>query len=137
MIKVVLILPLIVLMCSCMNLATNPSEITGTYVSSVKYEKFTKDQLSAEHNSLARRETQLYVAQKQRRKSSKVQAFWLGYGNGDGIEASELAVVRGEIEAVRKVMEQKGMNIPSREAPKAIEPENKKNNNSFGNKRKR
>lgn len=121
--KVLLILPLIVLTCSCMNLATQESQITGTYVSSVKYEKFTKEQLSAEHNSLSRREAQLTVAQKQRRKSSKIQAFWWGFGNGDGIEASELAVVRGEIEAVRKVMEQKGMLIPSGEAPKAIEPQ--------------
>jgi hypothetical protein len=34
-----------------------------------------------------------------------VQAFWIGYGNGDGIEAAELANVRGEKEAVRKAIE--------------------------------
>jgi len=51
-------------------------------------------------DSLVRRENQLTIAQEQRIKSSNVQAFWFGYGQGDGIEASELANVRGEKEAV-------------------------------------
>ena len=54
---------------------------------------------------MARRESQLALAQQQRVKTSKVQAFWYGFGQGDGIEASELATVRGEKEAVRKAME--------------------------------
>lgn len=45
------------------------------------------------------------TAQEQRRKTSMVQAFWIGYGNGDGIEAAELANVRGEKEAVRKAID--------------------------------
>ena len=40
-------------------------------------------------------------------KTSETQAFWYGYGQGDGIEASELANVRGEREAVRTAMETK------------------------------
>ena len=60
--------------------------------------------LSAELDSLTRRENQLAVAQEQRVKNSEVQAFWYGYGQGDGMEASELANVRGEREAVRKAM---------------------------------
>lgn len=91
----------------CMNLATKPSEITGSYTSDVKYQDFTCAQLGIEVNSLARREDQLNTAQEQRRKSGKVQAFWLGYGTGDGIEASELANVRGEKEAVRRSMDKK------------------------------
>ena len=43
----------------------------------------------------------------QRIKSSRVQRGLLGFGLGDGIEASELANVRGEKEAVRKAMETK------------------------------
>lgn len=94
-------------MSGCGNMPTPPSQITGAYVSPEKYEKMTCDQLATEQNSLSRRHNQLVVAQEQRVKSSKVQAFWLGYGNGDGIEASELANVRGEMEAVRTTMEKK------------------------------
>jgi len=69
---------------------------------------YTCEQLAVELNALARRENALVAAQQQRRKSGKVQAFWLGFGTGDGIEAAELATVRGEKEAVRKAMEKKG-----------------------------
>lgn len=96
----------------CMNLATKPAEITGSYTSDVKYQSYTCEQLGVEVNSLARREDQLAIAQQQRRKSGKVQAFWLGYGTGDGIEASELANVRGEKEAVRRSMDKKGCGGP-------------------------
>ncbi len=89
----------------CMNMPTPPSQITGTHVSELKYQDYSYAQLAAELDSLARRENQLVVAQEQRRKTSKVQAFWYGFGQGDGIEASELANVRGEKEAVRRAME--------------------------------
>lgn len=91
----------------CMNLPTQPSQITGSYTSGLKYEDYPCNKLGVELDSLARRENQLAVAQEQRLKSSKVQAFWIGYGQGDGIEASELANVRGEKEAVRKAMDNK------------------------------
>ena len=91
----------------CGNMPTQPSQITGAYVSPEKYESMTCQQLSVEQNSLARRHNQLVTAQEQRVKSSRVQAFWLGFGNGDGVEASELANVRGEMEAVRTTMEKK------------------------------
>ena len=96
-----------VMLAGCFNLPTQPSQISGAYVNSLKYEQFDCDRLSAEADSLSRRESQLVIAQEQRLKSSKVQAFWLGYGQGDGIEASELANVRGEREAVRKAMDVK------------------------------
>ena len=89
----------------CFNLATPPSQISGSYTSELRYQSFTCEELSAELSSLARRENQLATAQEQRRKTSMVQAFWIGYGNGDGIEAAELANVRGEKEAVRKAIE--------------------------------
>ena len=87
---------------------TQPSQITGSYTSGLKYENYDCPRLSAEIDSLARRENQLVVAQGQRLKTSKVQAFWLGYGQGDGIEASELANVRGQKEAVRTAFDTKG-----------------------------
>jgi hypothetical protein len=89
----------------CMNMPTPAAQITGTYVSSLKYEGFECSRFSAELASLSRRENQLVRAQEQRVKTSEVQAFWYGYGQGDGIEASELANVRGEREAVRNAME--------------------------------
>lgn len=96
----------------CMNLATKPSEITGSYTSDLKYQGYTCEQLGHEVNSLARRENQLVTAQEQRRKSGKVQAFWVGYGTGDGIEAAELATVRGEKEAVRRAFDMKSCGTP-------------------------
>lgn len=92
----------------CMNMPTPPSQITGSYTSGIRYEGLDCGRLAAELDSLSRRETQLVVAQEQRRKTSEMQAFWSGYGQGDGIEAVELANVRGEREAVRKTMESKG-----------------------------
>jgi hypothetical protein len=98
---------LVVFFEGCMNMPTPPSQITGSYTSGLKYENFDCSQLSVELDSLTRRENQLVVAQEQRVKTSQMQAFWWGFGQGDGIEASELANVRGEKEAVRKAMEAK------------------------------
>jgi hypothetical protein len=92
----------------CMNMPTPPSQITSSYTSGIQYEDYDCSRLAVELNSLARRENQLVSAQQQRIKTSEHQAFWWGYGQGDGIEASELANVRGEKEAVRRAMEAKG-----------------------------
>ena len=92
----------------CMNMPTPPAQITSSYTSRLNYKIFTCEELAVEIASLARRENQLVIAQEQRIKTSQVQAFWLGYGQGDGIAASELANVKGEKEAVRKAMESKG-----------------------------
>jgi len=96
------------LLTGCLNMPTQPSQITGSYTSGLKYEDFDCSRLSVEVDSLARRENQLVIAQEQRYKTSTTQAFWWGFGQGDGVEASELANVRGEKEAVRKAMEVKG-----------------------------
>jgi len=90
-----------------MNMPTPPTQITGAYTSGLRYEDYDCSKLTAELDSLARRENQLVIAQQQRIKTSQVQAFWWGFGQGDGIEASELANVRGEKEAVRKAIEVK------------------------------
>ncbi len=105
----------IAILSGCMNMPTPIAQITGAYVSPLKYEAHDCNRLAVELVSLSRRENQLVVAQQQRIKTSEVQAFWYGYGQGDGIEASELANVRGEREAVRSVMETKscGENVAS------------------------
>jgi hypothetical protein len=92
---------------------TPSSQITGVYSSGLKYESFDCSRLAIELESLTRRESQLAVAQDQRRKTSEVQAFWWGFGQGDGIEASELASVRGEKEAIQKAMDVKGCQLQS------------------------
>lgn len=99
--------PLVVLP-GCMNMPTPPSQITSSYTSGLKYENFECSKLAVELDSLARRENQLVRAQEQRVKTSETQAFWWGFGQGDGVEASELANVRGEKEAVRKAIDSKG-----------------------------
>tara|TARA_Y100000996_G_scaffold412451_1_gene398610 strand:+ start:792 stop:1136 length:345 start_codon:yes stop_codon:yes gene_type:complete len=86
------------------NMPTPPSQIVGSYTSGLNYQEYSCPDLAKELNALARRESQLVIAQEQRIKTSKVQAFWMGYGEGDGIEASELSVVRGEKEAILKAM---------------------------------
>lgn len=105
------------LLSGCLNTATPPSQITSSYISPVSYASYSCDQLSIEQMSLARRENQLAIAQEQRRKSSQVQAFWYGFGNGDGVEASELANVRGQQEAVRSSMAMKRCGTPQAAAP--------------------
>ena len=95
------------LLAGCANMPTPPSQITASYVSGLKYENFHCPDLATELNFLTRREDQLVIAQEQRIKTSKTQAFLWGYGQGDGIEALGLTNVRGEKEAIRKVMEAK------------------------------
>jgi len=97
----------VLLVAACGNMPTPAAQITGSYTSDLHYEQFSCERLTAELNSLARRENQLVVAQEQRVKSSQVQAFWWGFGNGDGVEAAELANVRGEKEAVRRAVDTK------------------------------
>ena len=92
------------LIAGCTNMPTAPSQITGSYTSGLEYEKYDCSLLAKELSALARRENQLVIAQEQRIKTSQTQAFWFGYGQGDGLEASELANVKGEKEAVRKAM---------------------------------
>jgi len=110
---VVLALAPLAILVGCANMPTPSSQITGSYTSGLRYEDFDCRKLSVELDSLARRENQLTIAQEQRIKTSQTQAFWWGFGQGDGIEASELANVRGEKEAVRKAMETKGCQQPT------------------------
>jgi hypothetical protein len=110
--SITLALASLVMLGGCLNMPTPPSQITGSYTSGLRYENFDCSRLSVELDSLARRENQLVIAQEQRIKSSQMQGCLWGFGMGDGVEASELANVRGEKEAVRKAMEIKGCKGP-------------------------
>ena len=92
------------LLSGCINMSTPTSQITGSPGPERKYEEYTCAALADELGALARREVQLAAAQERRVKSSNVQALILGVGQGDGVEATELAKVRGEKESVRKAM---------------------------------
>lgn len=101
------------MLAGCMNMPTPTSQITGAYTSGHKYDGLDCPALVVESDSLGRRESQLAIAQEQRYKTSQVQAFWWGFGQGDGVEASELANVRGEREAVTKAMQTKSCTASS------------------------
>ena len=89
-----------------MNMPTKPAQITGIPASGAAYKDWNCDQLLLEYDHLRDRERTLVLAQEQRYKTSEQQAFWYGYGQGDGIEASELARVRGELVAIEKLIDQ-------------------------------
>jgi len=99
-----LLISILLVLAGCMNMPTPTSQITGTPSSGIKYDKVSCQSLATELSSLTRRENQLIIAQEQRIKSSQMQAFWWGFGNGDGIEASELSNVRSEKETILSVM---------------------------------
>ncbi|SBV93546.1 Predicted protein (fragment) [uncultured delta proteobacterium] len=90
----------------CM-MTTPPAEVKGTQVSESKYMSYDCPQLTDELQFLSRREEQLARAQDRRLNSSQLRAFITGFGRGDGVEATQLAEVRGEKEAVCKAMERK------------------------------
>ena len=93
-----------VFLAGCM-MPTPTSEITGSDTSGLKYENFDCSGLSAKLDFLVRRENLFVIAQEQRIKRSK---GWWSFKGGDGIEAAELANVRGEKESVRSAMEVRG-----------------------------
>jgi len=94
---------------SCsLNAPTPSSQIAASPTSELKYAEYPCSRLTADLESLARRELELIGAQERRIKSSEVQTTLLGIGQGDGAEATELAKVRGEKVAVLKVMRAKG-----------------------------
>ena len=92
----------------CYNAPTPPSEIEGTHISGLHYEKYDCQTLNDEIKFLEKREKELVIAQEERIKESNSQHWGTeGIGKGDGIEASELNNVRGKIKAARKVFENK------------------------------
>lgn len=116
-------LMIVLLVSGCMNMPTPTSQITGSHNSGIRYEGFSCGRLSTELDSLSRRESQLAIAQEQRIKTSQMQAFWFGYGQGDGLEASELANIRGEVEALRRASDAKrcGLKFPEPKAPEPVQ----------------
>lgn len=101
-----LVLSLLLSACA-VNTPTPSSQIAASGGSGINYDEYDCPRLIAEMESLVRRELALIGAQEKRLKSSSFQATVLGVGQGDGAEATELAKVRGDENAVRKVMQAK------------------------------
>jgi hypothetical protein len=103
-----LTLGIITLNCTaCVNMPTNPIAITPTYVSEDTYKSYSCHDLLQEKTSLSDQQNNLTFAQNARIKSSKEQAFWMGFGQGDGIAAPELAEVKGKLAAINDVIQKK------------------------------
>ena len=138
--KTVLAAALVLMLGGCMNMPTPTSQITGSRSSALKYESFECSSLATELDSLARRENQLAIAQEQRIKTSQMQAFWFGFGQGDGIEASELANVRGEKETIISAMQRKHCDPsivpPPMQPPKQEASEKEESSRNFNRSRR-
>jgi hypothetical protein len=91
----------ILLLVGCFNMPTPPSQIVGARCSGIQYSNMDLRSLQIEYDSLSKRESDLVIAQNNRIKTSQMQAFWTWFGQGDGIEAAELARVRGDKDAVQ------------------------------------
>lgn len=104
LLKVTLLSSTFVFFTGCLNQPSNPNEITGTYVSTLKYEQFDCKRLQIELDYVNKREGDLIVAQNSRVNSSGVQEFLFGFGKGDGVAAAELGNIRGEKTALEKTI---------------------------------
>ena len=119
---------LLAVISGCMNMATSPDQITGGYVSTVRYDQYDCGQLTREIGFIRSREAVMVSAQNARVYDSQVQAFWWGVGKGDGVEAFELSRLRGEETAVTYTMLGKGCEVP----PKPVTIVEKANTDDWG-----
>jgi len=98
------------LLVGCFNMPTPPSQIVGARCSGIQYSHMDLRSLQLEYDALSQRESDLVIAQENRIKTSQMQAFWTYFGQGDGMEAAELARVRGEKSAVQALIAAKTAN---------------------------
>ena len=107
--------------------ASNPDALSTSYVSPVKYEAYSCDQLSSEMTAINQRSLELYRSLKKKRSGDNWQTgiglvlFWPSLfflEGGDGPDAAEFSNLKGEFEALKEVNIQKncGLNIRSPQA---------------------
>ncbi len=94
----------------CFNMPTRPEKIAPSYVSVTRYKNFSCKELLSERNALSHQENNLIYTQNHRVRNSDVQGLAVGFGQGDGVAASELADVKGRLVAVNKSIENKKCN---------------------------
>ncbi len=91
--------------------ASNPDKIQTAYVSPLKYDKFSCDQIISEMDYIGQKTTRLYQSLQ---SESTADSWQMGVGlllfwpslffleGGDGPEAAEYAQLKGEFEALRQ-----------------------------------
>jgi len=107
--------------------ASNPDALSTSYVSPVKYQDYSCDQLSTEMTAVNQRSLELYRSLKKKRSGDNWQTgiglvlFWPSLfflEGGDGPEAGEFSTLKGEFEAMKEVNIKKncGLEIRSPQA---------------------
>lgn len=109
--------------------ASHPDKIDAAYVSTLKYEPYTCEQISLEMEIVEQRTDDLYQTLRKTRRADNWQA---GVGilllptlfaleGGDGVEASEYAFLKGDYEALRNASLHKQCGMQSRSPDEQIE----------------
>jgi hypothetical protein len=110
--------------------ASHPDKIDAAYVSPVKYDGYSCEQIAVEMDNIGRRTNDLY----QRLKNERSKDNWqMGIGlvlfwptlflleGGDGPEAAEYARLKGEFEALRQNSVKKSCGIEAQSPEEIIE----------------
>ncbi|MFK5978885.1 MAG: hypothetical protein QM488_08375 [Rhizobiaceae bacterium] len=99
--------------------ATKPEDIKASYVSPLAYESYECDQLSAEAERVSGHAADIAGVQRKKAKGDAVATgvalilFWpaLFFVKGNGATESEVARLKGEMEAIERVAIQKRCSI--------------------------
>ena len=110
--------------------ATQPSEISATYVSPIKYSKYDCDQIGMEMDYVSKRTVELYQSLNKKADNDTTQMavgmilFWptlFFLEGGDGPEATEYANLKGEFKALHQVaIEKKCEMVLALQSPEEI-----------------
>ncbi|MEP5728051.1 MAG: hypothetical protein ABJL67_01625 [Sulfitobacter sp.] len=111
-----LMVGLIAVVTSC---ATKPEEISASYVSHTKFANLNCTQLREEASEVSHRAALLTAKQAKRRKQDSVAVgvslvlFWPAafLVKGDGVDANQLASIKGEMKAIEEVNRRKKCGI--------------------------
>ncbi len=98
--------------------ASSPKSIQAAYVSPMKYENYSCDQIGAEQVAVDQRTQSLYQSLRKRRKGDNAKMavglvlFWpaLFFLKGNGAKQAEFAQLKGDYNALRTVSVQKTCN---------------------------
>ena len=105
--------------------ASSSDKITAAYVSPIQYQNYSCSQLGEEAARVSARVAQLSGIQDQKASNDAlitgvaIVVFWPAafFVNGNGENASELARLKGEFEAIEKASIQKSCGIQFQKAP--------------------
>lgn len=109
------------LLCGC---ASKSSDIEPAYISPVAYQSLSCSQLSTEAQVVSQRAQVATQRQDNNRKNDAVKTtvgvvlFWpvLLFNEGDGKDAAQLSILKGQMDAIEQASNQKGCNIEFRKS---------------------